>query len=669
MPRVMEVSTPLDPDLLFHGMSGREEMSRLSEYQLNMLSLKNDHDLNALLGQKITVKLMLADDSIREFNGYVTRIAQHGAYGRYYRYVATVRPWLWFLTRTSDCRVFQEQTVPEIVKTVFADHGFAEFKFELTGTYPKLTYCVQYRETDFNFISRLLEHEGIYYFFTHQDGQDLMVIADSYSAHEPYPGCEELPINITGRLLRPDLEQISSWEVSRQVQPGVYVHDAFDLEKPSVEILTQKELKREHAHNALEVYDYPGQYLAKKEGEQYAAVRIEEYGADFETVEATTNARGISVGRLLTTVAHPRADQNAEYLIIAVTYDLEFSDYEAMPDRGGASFGCHFTAMSSQQQFRPKRVTPKPFMQGPQTAVVVGPAGDEIHTDKWGRIKVQFHWDRYGKHDENSSCWIRVSQTWAGKGWGSVVIPRIDQEVIIAFLEGDPDQPIVTGCVYNADNPPPYALPGSGVVSGLKSNTHKGKGMNEMTMNDTAGKEKITIHAQYDMGTTVQHDQTNTVNNDFTETIKKNASITVSEGNLTHAVKTGTASYHVKGAVTQKFENIWDSKVTDKVSIKANKDIYIDSDTKITLVTGGSQLVMEASGAISLTGSKITIIGKDEVGVSSAKTAVAGSAEAKFGTGNQSIATDAAKVAISGAAISSSATGQHEITGAVVKIN
>jgi len=190
-----------------------------------------------------------------------------------------------------------------------------------------------------------------------------------------------------------------------------------------------------------------------------------------------------------------------------------------------------------------------------------------------------------------------------------------------------------------------------------------------MSMDDTAGKEKITIHSQYDMGTTVQHDQTNTVNNDFTETIKKNATITVSEGNLTHAVKTGTASYHVKGAVTQKFENIWDSKVTDKVSIKANKDIYIDSDTKITLVTGGSQLVMESNGAISLTGSKITIIGKDEVGVSSAKTSVAGSAEAKFGTGNQTLATDTSKVAISGAAISSGATGQHEITGALVKIN
>ena len=268
MARIMEVATPLDPDLLFHGMSGTEEMSRLGEYELSMLSLKNNLELNKLLGEKVSVKLTLGDDSVRQFNGYITRIAQLGMHGRYHRYVATVRPWLWFLTRTSDCRVFQEMSVPDIVKKVFADHSsLAEFKFDLTATYPKLTYCVQYRETDFNFVSRLLEHEGIYYFFKHQDGQHLMVIADSYSAHEPYVGCEELPINNTGRLLRRDIEQITAWEVSRQVQPGVYVHDHYDLEKPSAEILTQKTLKRVYANSTLEVYDYPGLYLKKPEGE------------------------------------------------------------------------------------------------------------------------------------------------------------------------------------------------------------------------------------------------------------------------------------------------------------------------------------------------------------------------------------------------------------------
>jgi type VI secretion system secreted protein VgrG len=278
---------------------------------------------------------------------------------------------------------------------------------------------------------------------------------------------------------------------------------------------------------------------------------------------------------------------------------------------------------------------------------------------------VKFHWDRDPKKDENSSCWIRVAQMWAGKSWGSVSTPRIGHEVIVDFLEGDPDQPIILGSVHNAVNPPPH----TGVVSGLKSNTHKGRGFNQMTMDDTAGKEKITIHGQYDMNTKVIHDQTNTVGGKLTEEIDKDTAITIKTGNLAQKVNTGTASYYVKGAVTQKFDNIWDSKVTGQISIKSNADILIDSDTKITLVTGGSKLVMESGGAISLTGSTITVIGKDAVAVSSAKTDVAGTSEAKFGTGNQTVATNTSKTAVSGAAISSSATGTHEITGAVVKIN
>src|SRR6185369_13384756 len=247
----------------------------------------------------------------------------------------------------------------------------------------------------------------------------------------------------------------------------------------------------------------------------------------------------------------PREDQNREYLIVAANYDLRFGDYEALPGGSGTDYRCSFVAMPSKQQFRPKRATPKPFVQGPQTAVVVGPAGDEIYKDSYGRVKVQFHWDRYGKKDENSSCWIRVSQMWAGKGWGSVSTPRIGHEVIVDFLEGDPDQPIILGSVHNAENKPPHG----GVVSGLKSNTHKGRGSNEMTMDDTAGKEKITIHGQYDMSTKVEHDQTNTVDNDFTETIKNNASITITQGKFSHDVAANVAKYHVKGALDEVYED------------------------------------------------------------------------------------------------------------------
>jgi type VI secretion system secreted protein VgrG len=523
MPRVMEVTTPLGEDvLLFHGMHAREEMGRLGDYQLDLLSPKKDINVDDILGKNVTVKLALPDDSTRYFNGYVTRFSAGGRYGRYNRYTAVVRSWLWFLTRTTDCRIFQEMTVPDIVKKVFEDHPTADFKFELTGTYRKWNYCVQYRETDFNFVSRLMEEEGIYYYVRHTDGHNTVVVTDSTGKHTATPGYEKITFISPEQVVKPELERITSWDFSREIQPGVYVHDDYDLERPSVELKTRKVLSRTYAPSDYEIYDYPGHYLQKADGEQYAGVRIDEFGSQFETAQAVCNAKGIAVGSLFTLEACPREDQNREHLILAASYDLEFSDYEAMPEGAATDYRCSFVAMSSQQQFRPRRTTPKPFVQGPQTAMVVGPAGDEIYTDKFGRVKVQFHWDRYGKKDENSSCWIRVSQPWAGKGWGSVSTPRIGQEVIVDFLEGDPDQPIITGRVYNAESQPPFGFPAGAVLSGIKSQTHKGGGYNELSMDDTAGKEKVTIHGQYDMASTIEHDQTLTVHNNRTDTIDVN---------------------------------------------------------------------------------------------------------------------------------------------------
>src|SRR6185295_11224513 len=465
--RAMEIATPLGEDvLLFHGMRAREEMGRLGEFQLDLLSPKKDVNVDAILGKNVTVKLALPDDSTRYYNGFVTRFSQGGHYGRYYQYSATVHSWLWFLTRTTDCRIFQEMTVPDIVKKVFGDHPDADFKFELTGSYRKWNYCVQYRETDFNFVSRLLEEEGIYYYVKHTDGHNTVVLTDSTSKHTPTPGYEKISYIPPEQVIRPELERITSWDFTREIQPGVYVHDDYDLERPSVELKTRKVLTRSYAPSDYEVYDYPGHYLQKPDGEQYAGVRIDEYGSQFETEQAVTNAKGITVGSLFTLEDFPREDQNREYLILAASYDLEFSEYEAMPSGAGTQFRCSFVAMPSSQQFRPRRSTPKPFVQGPQTAVVVGPAGDEIYTDKYGRVKVQFHWDRYGKKDDKSSCWIRVSHPWAGQGFGGIHTPRIGQEVIVDFLEGDPDQPIITGRVYNAEQMPPWGLPGNKTQSG-----------------------------------------------------------------------------------------------------------------------------------------------------------------------------------------------------------
>lgn len=519
MPRVMDITTPVGEDLLFHGMHARDEMSRLSEWNLDLVSLKNDINPDGILGKNVTIKLGLPDDSTRFFNGYVTRFSQGGAYGRYVRYFARVRPWLWFLTRTADCRIFQEMKVPDILKAVFDDHKTANVKFDLTNGYRKWTYCVQYRETDFNFVSRLMEHEGIYYYFTHEEGKHTLVVTDSLSKHGPTPGYEELNFIAPGEMVRPEYEHINSWDFSREVQPGVYVHDDYDLERPSVELKTKKVLARGYEPSDYEVYDFPGLYVQTADGEQSASVRIDELGSQFEACHAATNARGIAVGALFALEKCPRPDQNREHLVLASSYDLEFSDYEGMPHGEGSSCKCSFVAMSSAQQFRPRRLTPKPFVQGPQTAVVVGPAGDQIYTDKYGRVKVQFHWDRRGKKDENSSCWIRVSHPWAGKGWGSVATPRIGQEVIVDFLEGDPDQPIITGRVYNAEQVPPFGFPAGAVISGVKSDTHKGAGYNEMSFDDTAGTEKITIHGQFDMNSTIEHDQTLTVHNNRTDRI------------------------------------------------------------------------------------------------------------------------------------------------------
>jgi type VI secretion system secreted protein VgrG len=655
MPRVMEIVTPLGEDvLLFHGLRAREEMSRLFEYHIDLLGDpdKPDVNLDEILGKNVTIKLGLPDDETRHFNGFVTRFVAGGTHGRYRRYVATVRPWLWFLTRTSDCRIFQELTVPDIIKSVFADHSMAEFKFELTSTYRKWNYCVQYRETDFNFVSRLMEQEGIGYYFRHTEGHNTLVLTDATGKHVAAKGCEKLSFIAEGAQVKSDLEHVSRWEMSREIQPGAYVHDDYDLERPSVELKTTKTLPRKYKPSDYEIYDYPGEYLQTGDGEQYAAVRIEELGTQFELAEAVTNARGLTVGALLKLEDHPRADQNGDYLVIAANYHLTFEDYEALPVGAGTNYGCTFSAMPAAQQFRPSRQTPKPFVQGPQTAVVVGPAGEEIFTDKFGRVKVQFHWDRRGKKDDKSSCWIRVSHPWAGKGWGSVSTPRITQEVIVDFLEGDPDQPIITGRVYNAEQLPPFGFPAGAVLSGIKSQTHKGAGYNELSMDDTAGKEKITIHGQYDMGSTIEHDQTLTVHNNRTDTIDVDDSESVGNNQ--------TWSVGVNRDATIGSNETLSVGANRSVSVGANQKTDVGaSETKTvaanrSLTVGGSETATVAAQRTHSVGvnetisvgaaQEVSIGGMQAVTVGAMQTVTVGANQATSVGANQSVTVGANQV-------------------------
>jgi type VI secretion system secreted protein VgrG len=638
----MEITTPLKDDLLFRGMHGREEMGRLGEFQLELLSLKSDVKIDDILGKNVTVKLALPDDSTRYFNGFVTRFSAGSRLGRYHRYYAIMNPWLWFLTRTSDCRIFQDMTVPDIIKKVFGDEPAADFRFDLTGKYKKWTYCVQYRETDFNFVSRLMEEEGISYYVHHTDGHNTVVLTDSTSKHTTFAGYEKLSFVSPEQVVRPELERISSWDYSRQIQPGVYVHDDYDLERPSVELKTRKVLTRTYAPSDYEVYDYPGHYLQKSDGEAYADVRINEFGSQFEAAQAVTNAKGVCVGSLFTLEDCGREDQNREHLVLSASYDLEFSEYEAMPAGGGTSFRCSFVAMTSAQQFRPKRRTPKPFVQGPQTAVVVGPAGDQIYTDKYGRVKVQFHWDRYGKKDENSSCWIRVSHPWAGKGWGSVATPRIGHEVIVDFIEGDPDQPIITGRVYNAENQPPFGFPAGAVLSGYKSDTHKGSGNNELSVDDTAGKERVYIHGQYNMDTVVEHDQTSTIHNNRTDKVDVDDSETVGNNQTWSVGVNRDATIGANESMTVKGNRTKSITGNETVTVSGNRTETVSKSETLTVA-----LQRTHSVGINET---ITVGAAQEITVGALQAVTVGAAQNVTVGANQSIKVGAAQSTTVGAA-------------------
>ena len=519
--RIAIVNTSLGGDvLLLRSFSGTEQLGRPFHYELDLLSENDAIDFDHVVGTDIAVGLVLQKGGARYFSGCVSRFVHTGRSGRLAHYHATVVPWLWFLTRTADCRIFLNEKEPKpagaIVKEVIQEHGFSQLLDSkgLSGTYHKWEYCVQYRETDFNFISRLLENEGIYYYFAHGNGEHKMMLADSMSAHKAFPGYEEIQYRPPDEAFR-EKETIYDWRIERELQPGACTLNDFDFEKPRTPLITDSKVKRMHPRFGHEIYDYPGAYVTEGDGKTYAKVRIEELQSDFEVVSGESNARGIAPGYKFKLIDCPRGDQNREYLVTSANYHIESDEYDASGNSGGPTYTCTFTAVPKDQPFRPARVTPKPMIQGPQTAIVVGKKGEEIWTDKYGRVKLQFHWDRYGKSDENSSCWVRVSQEWAGKNWGSMHVPRIGQEVIVDFLEGDPDRPIITGRVYNAEQMPPYGLPAEMTKSTLKSNSSKGGvGFNEIRFEDKKDKEQIFIHAERNMDVRVKGSRMESVGGD-----------------------------------------------------------------------------------------------------------------------------------------------------------
>ena len=522
MANPITLSSPLPPeDLFFESMTLSAGLSMLGEMQLSLLSEKPDLKPQDLLGKSVTVNVTLASGSKRHFNGYVTRFGLGAHKGRYFGYRATVRPWLWFLTRTTDCRIFQDMSVPDIVKKVFGDHGVASFEPKLFRTYQPRTYCVQYRESDYSFIARLLEHEGIYWYFQHTDGAHKLILIDSQSAHDAAPGYETMRYIEDPSNAPPDQEYVSNWVFDESVRTGKTVMTSYDFERPSTSLEVETSNTRSHELADYERFDYQGDYVQKGDGAQWAENRMDEVQARYSRMHGMSNALGLQVGCNMKLSKHPRDDQNSEYLVTSMDVQAHLGIHGAEAG-SGAGFHCAFSAIPSKQQFRPQRITPKPFVQGPQTAVVVGPGGEEIFTDKYGRVKVQFHWDRYGESNEKSSCWVRVSSPWAGKNFGGISIPRIGQEVVVDFLEGDPDQPLITGRVYNAEQMPPWDLPANATQSGILTRSSKGGGYgnaNAIRFEDKQGAEQLWLHAEKDQLTEVENDETKWVGHDRTKTI------------------------------------------------------------------------------------------------------------------------------------------------------
>lgn len=492
--RSLAIKTALGPDVLaVRSISVNEHLSRLFQIEAELSSEDGEIDFDKVVGHPATIRLDVAQNAKRFFNGFVSRLVQVANRGGHAHYRATIVPWLWLLTRTSDCRIFQKKTVPAIIEEVFKAHGFDDYQLKLSATYAEREYVVQYRETDFNFVSRLMEQEGIYYFFQHEDGEHTLVVADSISAHKPFKGYEEVVFHelekgADGR------EAITDWTMEKEIQPGAFVLNDFDFKKPKASLLVNSNVTRKHGKAQFEIYDYPGEYIQSGDGERVAQARLDELQSQCEVFEGKASARGLAAGGVFKLKGHARGDQNREYLITGSSLHADAGEFATAGGSGGDGefFSCNITAIDKTQQFRPARLTPKPVVQGMQTAMVVGPSGETIHCDEFGRIKVQFHWDRHAKGDDNASCWMRVSQPWGGKNWGGMFIPHVGQEVVVSFEEGDPDRPLITGRVYNPDQMPPVALPAGKTQSAIRDH-----GNNQIIMEGKAGDEFIQLKQAY----------------------------------------------------------------------------------------------------------------------------------------------------------------------------
>ena len=644
----------LDAELRIAAFRGQEGMSQLFRFELDLVSEDPEIDFAKVVNQPAVITIE-GQDETRYVHGIVQRFEQGDQGNRFTHYHVRLAPKMWWLGKRQDCRIFQDKNVQDIIDEVLKGAGLTQedYRFSLDESYPNREYCVQYRETDLAFIERLMAEEGIFYYFEHNDQKHTLVIGDSSSSYGVIPGNETVPfVPATGAVS--DEEHVTRFRYAEGVSSGEVVLRDFNFKKPGTNLEVTEDADQ---YSELSVYDYPGDYEEPDRGKTVKQIRMEELVAQRKRGSGATGCPRLIPGHKFTLDKHPRGSFNQGYLIITMVHEgLEPQALEEESGNAIASYNNTFKCIPIDVVYRPGRKALKPLVEGPQTAIVVGPNGEEIYTDEFGRIKVKFHWDRLGKGDENSSCWVRVSQAWAGAGWGTLLIPRIGHEVIVDFLEGDPDHPIVTGRVYHGTNRPPYKLPDEKTKSTLKSNSSKGGGgFNEIRLEDLKGSEEIYIHAQKDMNEDIGNNQTCGVGKDRTVTVQSDDSLTIGggrtvniagkldetigkgetrtitngssvtiTGNKTDTI-TGNVSESIVGNVTQTITGNWVQTVTGTVNITSLSPMTVTAPLGYQFVAPSSK---EVKGLFDSTGGKSTEAFGFKFGVSGASIEMVGIAGA-----------------------------------------
>ncbi|AGU47738.1 type VI secretion system protein, Vgr family [Variovorax paradoxus B4] len=653
----IETDSPAKDDLMFWRIVGHEALARPSAYELTVLSKNKALDAKDILGRAFDVVIQFQDKDggmhERHCQGHAVRFVRAGHVGRHFEYRITLRSWFWLLTKRTNSRILQDKKVLEVLDAVFEDSPIKRFKKtkagNVIGTHTPRRYCVQHQENDYQFLSRLLEDEGIYYWFDSHDAPGTMHLSDASDlAHD------KLPVEGTLRYAASDASEaryneISRWVSSRQFDTGKQASRDSDFKAIKKKLGAVIDAKDDHELADFEEFEFPGGYFTGEDGDNRTKLRGDELNARRDRHWALTTWPDVTAGRSFKFEGDPDGTRDGDYVIAACTFMASHPGYEsvgagtAVPQDlrtalagvlrddavnadtlqvledliastpmlstsqpGTSAF--LITAIPMERAYRPPRLTPRVTMPGPQTAIVVGPAGDELHVDDHGRVKVHFHWDRYDESNEKSTCWVRVSQPWGGKGWGGYFIPRIGQEVIVDFLNGDPDRPIIVGRVYNDDQPIPYKSP---TQSGFKTRSTPGGGpanYNEIMFEDKKGEENINIHAELDMSRSVERDDSTTVDRDQSVTVKRDQTLHVDRDRKSTVTRNETTMVVVDQKNTV--------KGNQNNQVVGNRDTFIDSNDMLKVTGTGTHEVVGARSDISRAGETRTVTGDQTINVS-----------------------------------------------------